>query len=150
MAQQKQIRAKALGILLHDDRLLVFEGHDWVKGETYYRPLGGGIEFGETGAQAMAREIREEIGAEVANVRYLGLSENIFVANGEAGHEIVLLYAAELIDKSLYEQDEFEVVEPSGSTFRALWKPLVDFADGCTPLYPDGLSAILNGVVHAP
>ena len=81
MTQQKQIRAKALGVIQHEGRLLVFEGYDSVKDETYYRPLGGGIEFGETGAQAMAREIREEIGAEVTNVRYLGLSENIFTCN---------------------------------------------------------------------
>jgi hypothetical protein len=95
--------------------------------------------------------LREEIGAEVTGVRYLGLSENIFTCNGEDGHEIVLLYAAELIDKSLYEQDEFEVVEPGGTTFRALWKPLVDFADGRTPLYPDGLLALLveNGCVNS-
>jgi ADP-ribose pyrophosphatase YjhB (NUDIX family) len=150
MTQQRQIRAKALGVIQHEGRLLVFEGYDSVKDETYYRPLGGGIEFGETGAQAMARELREEIGAEVTGVRYLGLSENIFTCNGEAGHEIVLLYAAELIDKSLYEQDEFEVVEPSGTTFRALWKPLADFADGHTPLYPDGLFALLAGADHAP
>ena len=78
MTQPKRIRPLALGIFRHDGRLLVFEGHDPVKDETFYRPLGGGIEFGETGAQAMAREMREEIGAEVTNVRYLGLCENIF------------------------------------------------------------------------
>jgi ADP-ribose pyrophosphatase YjhB (NUDIX family) len=144
MTQQKQIRAKALGVFLHDGRLLVFEGYDPVKDETFYRPLGGGIEFGETGAQAMAREIREEIGAEVVGVRYLGLSENIFTCAGEPGHEIVLLYEAELADRSLYEQDVIEAVEANGADFMALWKPLSDFADGRTPLYPDGLFALLR------
>lgn len=148
--EQKQIKAKALGIFQHDGKLLVFEGYDPVKDETFYRPLGGGIEFGETGAQAMAREIREELGAEVTKVRYLGVSENIFIGDGKDGHEIVLLYAAELIDAALYEQAEFEVVEPSDATFRAVWMPLSDFADGRTPLYPEGLIAILGGASHAP
>ena len=142
--QPKRIRPLALGLFLHDGKLLVFEGHDPVKGETFYRPLGGGIEFGETGAQAMAREMREEIGAEVANVRYLGQCENIFTHLGEMGHKIVLLYEAELTDRSLYERGIIEAVEPDGATFKALWMPLSDFADGRVPLYPDGLFALLE------
>jgi NADH pyrophosphatase NudC (nudix superfamily) len=150
MTQQKQIRAKALGVIQHEGRLLVFEGYDLVKDETFYRPLGGGIEFGETGAQALAREMREEIGAEVTSLRYLGLSENMFTCNGEAGHEIVLLYEVELVDRTLYGRDDLQVVEPGGVTFRALWKPLADFADGRVPLYPDGLLNLLTGNRHAP
>jgi len=146
--QPKRIRPLALGIFRHAGRLLVFEGHDPIKGEAFYRPLGGGIEFGETGAQALAREIREEIGAEVTNVRYIGLCENIFTYAGEIGHEIVLLYEAELADRSLYERDVIEVVEPGGVTFKAFWPPLSDFADGRVPLYPDGLFALLTKNAH--
>jgi ADP-ribose pyrophosphatase YjhB (NUDIX family) len=141
----RQIRAKALGVFLHHGSLLVFEGYDPVKNETFYRPLGGGIEFGETGAQALVREIGEEIGAQVTNVRYLGLSENIFTYAGEAGHEIVLLYEAELVDNTLYGRNDLQAVEPGGVTFRVLWKPLADFADGGTPLYPNGLFSLLTG-----
>jgi len=90
--QTKRIRPLALGIFRRADTLLVFEGYDPVKGQVFYRPLGGGIEFGERGAEALAREMREEIGAEVANLRYLGLCENIFTNAGEIGHELVLLY----------------------------------------------------------
>jgi ADP-ribose pyrophosphatase YjhB (NUDIX family) len=148
--QPKRIRPLALGIFRHAGRLLVFEGYDAIKRETFYRPLGGGIEFGETGAQALAREIREEIGAEVMNVCYLGLCENIFTYAGETGHEIVLLYEADLADKSLYERDDLQAVEPGGVTFRVLWKPLSDFADDRVPLYPDGLLALLTRNDHAP
>jgi len=148
--QQKRIRPLALGLFLRDGKLLVFEGHDPVKGQTFYRPLGGGIEFGETGAQAMAREMREEIGAEVTNVHYFGLSENIFIHVGEMGHEIVLLFEAELVDKSLYERDDLQAVEPGGVVFKVLWKPLSEFAEGREPLYPDGLLDLLTGDYHAP
>ena len=142
--QPKRIRPLALGIFCHAGRLLVFEGYDPVKDQTFYRPLGGGIEFGETGAQALAREIREEIGAEVTNVRYLRLCENIFTYAGEIGHEIVLLFEAELADRSFYERDDLVVTELPGVTFKALWKPLTDFADGRVLLYPDGLLSLLN------
>ena len=142
--QAKRIRPLALGIFRRDDRLLVFEGYDPIKRETFYRPLGGGIEFGETGVQALVREMAEEISAEVTNLRYLGLAENIFTYAGEMGHEIVLLYEGDLANASFYERDVIEVVEPGGVTFKAYWKPLADFVDGRAPLYPDGLLNLLG------
>ena len=42
-----QIRPVALCVFHHDKRILVFEGYDKAKDEIFYRPLGGGIEFGE-------------------------------------------------------------------------------------------------------
>jgi len=42
----KQIRPIAICAFLRNNRILVAEGFDPVKDETFYRPLGGGIEFG--------------------------------------------------------------------------------------------------------
>ena len=72
------------------------------KGRLYYRPLGGTIEFGERGEEAVRREFREEIAADLADVRYLGMLENIFTYDGRRGHEIVLVYDGLLTDASLY------------------------------------------------
>jgi 8-oxo-dGTP pyrophosphatase MutT (NUDIX family) len=80
------------------DRLLVYEGYDSVKDERFYRPLGGGIEFGELGAEAVAREVREELGATVSDVRFLGVLESVFTYAGEPGHELVLMYEVALAD----------------------------------------------------
>ena len=60
---QKHIRPIALCVIRHDDAVFVFEGYDPLKDQTFYRPLGGGIEFGETSEQAIRREMREEIAA---------------------------------------------------------------------------------------
>jgi ADP-ribose pyrophosphatase YjhB (NUDIX family) len=117
----------------------VFEGYDFVKQEVFYRPLGGAIEFGETGEQAIRCEIEEELGAKIIEVRYLYTLENIFVCNGEPGHEIVLVYAAQFAEPSLYDQAKFAGQEDNGVPFVAMWKPLSDFAPGGAPLYPDGL-----------
>jgi len=62
----------------------------------YYRPLGG-IEFGETSRDAIIREIREELSAEIEDVRWLGTLENIFTLDGEPGHEIVMVCHADFI-----------------------------------------------------
>jgi ADP-ribose pyrophosphatase YjhB (NUDIX family) len=139
-----KIRALALGIFRKDDQILVFEGHDPVKDEAFYRPLGGTIEFGEYGPQALVREMREELDVEVAGVRYLGLCENIFTHAGKMGHEIVLLYEASITDKSVYEQEQLVGHELDGSPIHVVWKSLEFFRRGAAPLYPDGLLSLLD------
>ena len=64
----KAIRAKAVCVCRQGDRILVNAAADTVKGETFYGPLGGGVEFGERAADAIRREMFEEIGVELANV----------------------------------------------------------------------------------
>ena len=123
--------------------LLVFEGYDRVKDEVFYRPLGGGIEFGEYSQQAIRREFREELGAELDGLRYMATVENIFTCDGQAGHEIVLLFEATLADPSLYEREAFTVHEES-ERFVARWMPLRRFVGEGLLLYPDGLLELLK------
>lgn len=139
-----QIRALALGVITKDDQILVFEGYDPSKNETFYRPLGGAIEFGEYGHEALARELREEIDVELENIRYFGLSENLFTYENQAGHEIILLYEAELADRSIYETDQILGREDDGSPLKVAWKPLNFFLSRKAPLYPDGLLEVLK------
>ena len=148
----ERIRPIVIGIFWRDETILVFESREPdSRGRIFYRPLGGSIEFGEYGHEALARELREEIGAEITNARYLGLRENLFRApNGERAHEIVLVYEAELADKALYEKDEMLVTEDNGATFMAYWKPLDTFQRGAAPLYPDGLLEMLSAEAKRP
>lgn len=138
-----QIRALAICLFVHKDRVLVNESHDPVKGLSYCRPLGGGIEFGETGADAVVREIREEIGAAVSDVRYVGTLENIFTYLGNPGHEIVQIYDARLVDVLLYERGVVAGAESDGQPFVASWRSLGSFGPKL-PLYPDGLLELLR------
>jgi 8-oxo-dGTP pyrophosphatase MutT (NUDIX family) len=147
----ERIRPIVIGIIRRsgcsrrDDQILVFESRERdTQGQVFYRPLGGSIEFGEHGDQALVRELREEIGAEIENVRYLGLRENLFQSpSGERAHEIVLVFEADLADKTLYEKEEMVAVEDSGAVFRVLWQPLAFFQRGEAPLYPNGLLEML-------
>jgi len=140
---QNRIRPLAICIFRHGNKILVFEGHDRVKHQDFYRPLGGGIEFGESSAAAVQREIREELDEEITDLCYLGTLENIFVFNGTHYHEIVQVYDGRLTNSRLYEKAELRGIEANGQPFRALWKRLDEF-NANSPLYPEGLLGLLR------
>ena len=137
------IRPIAICVFQHQDKILVFEEYDFVKKQIFYRPLGGGIEFGETGAETIRREMMEEMNVEVTNLKYLGTLENIFVFNGKTGHEIVQVYDGRLVDPGMYEQAEMSALETDGNQMCVLWKRLDEF-NSESPLYPDGLLEMLH------
>ena len=134
------IRPLALGIIRRGEELLVFRGRDDVKGETFHRPLGGGIEFGEHADDALRREFQEELAAELADLKLLGVVENVFTTNGRDGHEIAFLFSARFTDESLYRQEEIKILDEDNV---ARWVPVEDFAVGRAILYPEGLTELL-------
>ena len=138
-----KIRPLAICVFRNNDRILVMEGYDPLKKQTFYRPLGGGIEFGERSEETVHRELMEEIGAEVRDLQHLGTLENIFMFDGIHGHEIVQVYDGVLKDSGLYEQAEVEGREANGELIRAMWKGLDEFREGKSILYPDGLLELL-------
>ena len=138
------IRPIAICVFRNNSRILVFEGYDAIKNETYYRPLGGGIEFGESGEAAVRREIMEELHSEIRELEHLGYLENIFTHNGNTGHEIVMVYDGALAKAELYDQAEIEVIEANGERIRVVWKSLHEFEEGKSILYPDGLLEMLK------
>lgn len=137
-----RIRPLAICVFSHRGRILAAEGYDPIKQQTFYRPLGGGIEFGEHSTETLHRELREEIGAEITDLRYLGALENLFSFNGQQGHEIVLVYDGAFVDAALYEREGIEGED--GIPFLAVWKSLDEFGPGRPPLYPDGLAEMLR------
>jgi 8-oxo-dGTP pyrophosphatase MutT (NUDIX family) len=141
--RSSQIRPIALCLFLHRGRILVFRGYDAVKRAHYDRPLGGGIEFGETSRDAVVREIREELGAEIEDVKCLGTLESIFDLEGETGHEIVFVFDAAFADRSLYEEEVLDGHEHE-ATFHAEWQSLDELAHGEAKLVPEGLAALIQ------
>lgn len=140
-----RIRPLAICVFRHDDCILVAEGFDPVKNECFYRPLGGGIEFGEYSEQTIQRELLEEIGAEVSDLKYLGTLENVYVFNGTPGHEIIRIYDGVLKDPRLYERTEIIGRELDiDDSFRAVWKRIDEFGEGKSILYPTGLLELLK------
>ncbi|GAB4418914.1 MAG: NUDIX hydrolase [Anaerolineales bacterium] len=138
------IRPLVICLFRHNRKILVSEECDPAKDEIFYRPLGGGIEFGEHSTEALRRELKEEIGAEVKDLVYLGTLENIFTFNGEPGHEIVQVYDGELVESGLYEQAVISGYEAElDLPMKVMWKGLDEFGPGGLILYPAGLFEFL-------
>jgi len=144
MMKKPRIRPIAIGVFENAGKILVLEGYDSVKGKHFYRPLGGGIEFGETGAQALAREILEELGEEVQSIRFLGLIEAIFNFNGDDGHELVLVYYAEFCAAEVYTREEITAQEDDGSSIRVRWMELEWFRAHPGMLVPEELLGLIG------
>jgi 8-oxo-dGTP pyrophosphatase MutT (NUDIX family) len=139
-----EIRPIAICVFRHGDRIFAGEHHDPSTGETFYRPLGGAIEFGEHSRESVVREVQEEMAVEIKDLIYIGTIENIFTFDRRPGHEIVLVYEASFVDPHLYEVESVECRDDDGE-FVAVWKPTSDFRAGKATLYPEGLLDLLHG-----
>lgn len=146
------IRPKAVCLFRHNDNILVSEAYDSVKGDYFWGPLGGGIEFGEYGRDAIRREMREEIGAEIEDVTWLATLENIFTCEGQPGHEIVLVYDARFVNRSLYDCPAIQGFEEGAPDehFIAVWKSVEELAAGDIRLVPEGLLPFLLRLAVEP
>ena len=83
----------ARGLILDGSRVLLCQD---VKHGYYYLP-GGHIEFGERGADALARELMEEAGLKSSVGRLLLAIESTFVQKGKDRHELSLMFHVEHI-----------------------------------------------------
>lgn len=126
---------KAIGVFVKDNKTLASKGFDEKKGKTFYRGIGGGVHFRETSQDAMKREVKEELGCEVENLKLVDVAENIFTFNGEDRHQVIFLYTGDLSNKDLYKQNKIHIVEPY-SEFDAEWVPIDEILSGKVILYP--------------
>jgi len=139
------IRPLAICLFRHDGKILVSEERDPTENETFYQPLGGGIEFGEHSQETIHRELKEEIGAEAKDLIYFGTLENIFTFDGKPGYEIVQIYDGTLKESGLYEQAVISGYEADVNlSMKVIWKSLDEFGPGKSILYPDGLLELLK------
>lgn len=140
---RNSIRPLAICLFRNNGRFLAALGNDSVKGNEFYRPLGGMIEFGETAEAALKREIMEELSEEITNVKYLGTVENIFTYEGGPGHEIIMVFDAEFINGSLYEKEVIDVNE-ADIWYSAHWIRYEDLLSGKITVYPEAMKEMLN------
>lgn len=118
------------------------EGYDPKTNETFYRPIGGGVEFGEYAKDAAIREFEEELNTKVSIGDSVQVFESIFEFDGKPGHEVVFIYEAKFEDAAFYESQDF-VGNEDGAEFKALWVDIEEFTSGRKILYPNEFAASL-------
>ena len=82
------IETIARGVCIQNGKVLLCKAKG---GSSSYLP-GGHIEFGETGRQALIRELKEEMGISATVGAFLGIVENQFQQHGKPHAEINLVY----------------------------------------------------------
>lgn len=107
----------------------------------FHRLIGGSVEHGETHRAAIEREVAEELSATISDLRYLGVVENIFRYEGEAGHEIVFVYTGHLDPEPA--EAGATLTESNGEIVPVVWRSFAD-ADEALPLYPAGVMELFR------
>lgn len=128
------IRVTTRGLARRKDQILVTEGFDAIADTHFWGLPGGGVEFWETSEEALKREFREELNADILSTKYICKIENIFKFEGKKQHQLILLYEIKL-PKEYYEKEEIELNE-NGAICKALWLDKHEFLNGDKILYP--------------
>lgn len=133
MDKFKEIRPIALGLAIKNGKVLVSEGYDKTKNQRFYRCLGGGIEFLEKSDEALKREFREEIDADIIVKELLDVAENIFTYEGKNAHELIFIYSIDIKDSDY--KEEYSIIDMQNHI--AKWIDIQDFKSKKYILYPE-------------
>jgi len=98
-----EIETIARGVCVKDGKVLLCRG----KGASSTYLPGGHIEFGETGAEALVREMKEETGLDSTAGKLLGVVESSFLQHGERHCEINLVYELSIENCDVAAQEDW-------------------------------------------
>ena len=114
---------------------------------------GGHVEFGETNAQTLIREFKEEIGADVSIGELKWVAEVFFPWGNKPCHQICLYYAVTIQNNAVPTSGSFlahEHLEGRNFDLELHWVPIDE--TGQMEIYPTNakelLKSINNGVQH--
>ena len=121
--------------------------------DTAFAFPGGHVAFGETNAQTLVREFREEIGADISVGELKWVGEVFFPWGDKPCHQICLYYSVEIEGDDLARKDMFmgkEHIEGRNFEIEFHWIPLEDLKK--TEVYPTNTAELISryeqGVQH--
>jgi 8-oxo-dGTP pyrophosphatase MutT (NUDIX family) len=114
---------RVAGVFIQGGKALVHRG----RGDDFYALPGGRVEMFEETDDALVREIKEELRADIRIERLLWICENFYEYGGEKVHEICYYYSAEFLNLAQIQSDgSFWTTELDGSDLEFVWLPLAD------------------------
>ena len=97
-AAHHRFNFRAAAVIVHDDAVLLHRA----EGDAFWSLPGGRVEPGETGAEAVVREMREELAVQVSVEKLLWVVENFFAHRDKPQHELGLYFLAKpAVDSAL-------------------------------------------------
>jgi ADP-ribose pyrophosphatase YjhB (NUDIX family) len=115
-AGQIKMFNRVAAIVVRDGCVLTHEARD-EQGQPYQALPGGKLEPDETAIQCLVREMQEEFGVVVKVGQLVFVGEGFFLRRGRQMHEVVLYFAAQLVDPQA-------VVQSREAKLTARWLPL--------------------------
>ena len=135
---------RTVGVLVRDGKLLVQRDRD----DSEYALLGGHVKNGETTADGLARESREEIGAEIKAGKLLWTEECFWEWNGPQAQNIAFYYLIELaVGSDIPDTGEF-VSHKDNCSIVLGWMPIEKLGD--LTIYPKFIKEQLHKLEAAP
>ncbi|QHT62400.1 NUDIX domain-containing protein [Paenibacillus lycopersici] len=106
--------------------------------ETFYRFPGGSVEFGETAAEAIRRELMEEFELHADIDGLACLSESIVEYDGKQRHDCTILHWGSIADEdgnAVYDHREVDGIQ-------LIWRTLEQLEH--KDVYPEGIRDVIN------
>ena len=121
---------RAVGVLVKNGKLLVQRERN---GNEYALP-GGHVKLGETIAEGLIREYKEETGADIRCQRLLWTEECFWEWNNKKIHNLAYYYLIELCDEFDIPADDMFVSHKDNCNVVIGWMPLEKLSD--VTIYP--------------
>jgi ADP-ribose pyrophosphatase YjhB (NUDIX family) len=134
---------RVVGVAIHEGMVLLHRAGD----ELFWALPGGRAEMGESAAETIQREMREELSTEIEVLRLLWFVENFFEYDGRKYHEIALYFLIRFpLDSQPLARAAFESTD-GGTTLYFQWFPLETETLARLPLAP---SFLATGLANLP
>jgi len=133
---QQRFNHRAAAVIVKEGHLLI---HRNVRDDFWALP-GGRIRLMESGAEAVIREIKEELGLAAEVSRFLSVHENFFTYDEISFHEVGFYYEVTVLHEMTVMTEEFFGVEGQELMYRFI--PLEELST--VTLYPVQLQTMLE------
>ena len=138
---------RSSGVLIQDGKILIQRGVN----DTVYALPGGHVAFGETSAETIVREYKEETGADIIAGRLIWVDESLWTWGDKDAHTICFYHLLEIKNANIIPLDgDFKSLKTNDSELFLKWVALSDLKN--IELLPDFIKEkaanITDGVEH--